>query len=223
MDGGNEQRFTIKFCFKAGLFASETLVLVQKAYMNEALNRWNVFRWYSRFRDGRQLVEDDERGGRPKLTRTEVNIAAVADLVKNDRRIASRMIAESFNIPKTVVLRILKEDFGRESCVHVLFHTPWHLSKGKIESHLAKTLSRWSMQTKTFLTKLLRGMRPIVLPMTPKQSDSVLNGLVRHPLGRRNWNSKVPHQERFDNCSRLSRRSAQGIRTRGKNSKYRNL
>jgi len=48
--------------------------------------------------------------GRPKSTRTEVNIAAVADLVKNDRRIVSRMIAESLNIPKTVVLRILKED-----------------------------------------------------------------------------------------------------------------
>ena len=70
------------------------------------------------------MVEDDERGGHPKLTQTEVNIAAVADMVKNDHRIASRMIAESLNIPKTVVLRILKEDFGRESCVHVLFHTP---------------------------------------------------------------------------------------------------
>ena len=39
MDGGNEQRFAIKFCFKAGLSATETLLLVQKAYGNEALNR----------------------------------------------------------------------------------------------------------------------------------------------------------------------------------------
>jgi exoribonuclease II len=62
-------------------------------------------------REGRELVEDDERGGRPKSTRTEVNIAPVADLVKNDRRIASRMIAESLTIPNNVVLRILKEDF----------------------------------------------------------------------------------------------------------------
>jgi hypothetical protein len=68
MDGGNEQRVAIKFCFKAGLCVTETLVLVQKAYGNEALNRPNVFRWYSRFQDGRELVEDDERGGRPKST-----------------------------------------------------------------------------------------------------------------------------------------------------------
>jgi len=64
MDGGNEQRATIKFCLEACLSATETLVLVQKAYGNEALNRSNAFRWYSRFRDGREMVEDDERGGR---------------------------------------------------------------------------------------------------------------------------------------------------------------
>jgi len=110
MDGGNEQRVAIKICFEASLSATETLVLVQKAYGNEALNRSKVFRWYYRYRDGRELVEDDERGGRPKWTRTEVNIAAVADLVKNERRIVSRMIAESLNAPKSVVLRILKED-----------------------------------------------------------------------------------------------------------------
>jgi hypothetical protein len=60
-------------------------------------------RQYSKFRDGRELVEDDESGGRPKSTRTEVNIAAVADLVKKYRRIVSRILAESLNIPKIVV------------------------------------------------------------------------------------------------------------------------
>jgi len=63
-----------------------------------------------------ELVENDESGGRPKLIRTEINIAAVADLVKNDRRIASRMIAESLKISKFAVL--LKEDLGkRKLCV----------------------------------------------------------------------------------------------------------
>jgi len=84
MDGGNEQRVAIKFCFKAGLSATETLELVQKADGNEALNRSNIFRWYSQFQDGREPAEDDKRGGHPKSTQTEVNIAAVIDLVKND-------------------------------------------------------------------------------------------------------------------------------------------
>jgi hypothetical protein len=123
MDGRNEQRVAKKLCFKAGLSATETLVLVPTAYGNGAVNWTNVFRWYSRFRDGRDLVEDEERGGRPKSTRTAVNIAAVADLVKNGRPIAARMIAESLNIPKTVVLWILKEDLGtRKLCARFVPH-----------------------------------------------------------------------------------------------------
>jgi hypothetical protein len=81
---------------------------VQKAYGNEALNQSNVFRWCSLFSNGRELV-DDKSDGHPKSTRTEVNIAA--DLVKNDHQITSRMITGSLNIPKTVVLWILKEEF----------------------------------------------------------------------------------------------------------------
>jgi len=146
MDGETEQRVAIKFCFKAGLSPTETLLLVQKSYGNKALNRSSVFKWYSRFWDGRELIEDDLRGRRRKSTRTEVNIAAVADLVKNDRRIASKMIAESLNILKTVVILILKEDLGERKLCARLIHTPWHLSKGKIESHLAKTLSRWPIK-----------------------------------------------------------------------------
>jgi hypothetical protein len=68
MDGRNEQRVVINLCFNAGLSATETLVLVQKAYGNESLNRSYVFWWYSPFRDGKGLVEDDGRGGRPKST-----------------------------------------------------------------------------------------------------------------------------------------------------------
>jgi len=93
-------RVAIKFCFKAGLYATETLVLAQKTYGNKTLNRSIVFRGYSRFRDGRELVEDYEKGGRPKCTRTEVNTAAVADLVKNDRQIASRMIPNFLTSPR---------------------------------------------------------------------------------------------------------------------------
>jgi hypothetical protein len=137
MGGGNEKRVAINFCFKAGLSALDTPVMAQ----NEALNRSKVFRCYSRFRDGRELVEDDERCGRPKLTRTEVNIAAVADLFKNDHRIALRMIAETLINPKTVVLRIRKEDLGkRKLCAHFVPHS---LAPEQREdrAHLAKILS----------------------------------------------------------------------------------
>jgi len=173
MDGGNEERVAIKFCFKA----TESLVSMQKS-----LNRSKVFRWYSRFRDGRELIEDDERGGSPKSTRTDVNIAAVADLVKNDRRTASRMIAEYLNIPNTVVLQILKKDLGkRQLCARFVPHS---LTPEQREDRVTSCQDIIAMAdaNKNFLTNFLREMRPGVLPMTPKQSDRVLNGLVRNPL-----------------------------------------
>jgi hypothetical protein len=42
----------------------------------------------------------------------------------------------------------------------------------------------------------------------PKQSNRILNGLVRHPLGWRKGNSKGPHQDHVDKFFRLSRHSA---------------
>ena len=179
-------RVAIKFCFKTGLSATETLVLVQKVYGNEAVHQSNVFRRYCRFRDRTELVKDDERGGRPKSTRTEVNIAAVADLVKNNRRIASRMIAESLNILKIAALRILKEDLGkRKFCAHFVPHS---LTTEQKEDRVISCQDIIAMADadKNFLRKLLQEMRLGVLPMTPKQSDRVLNGKTRHTFGRRN-------------------------------------
>jgi hypothetical protein len=42
-------RVAIEFCFIAGLSVTEILVLVQKAYGDEALNQSYVYRWYSCF------------------------------------------------------------------------------------------------------------------------------------------------------------------------------
>jgi len=150
------------------------------------------FRWYSRFQDGRKLVEDDERGGHPKSNWTEVNTAAVADLVKkNDRRIASRMISEYLNIPKTLVFRILKEDLGKRK-LSARFAPLLDTWAKRRSSHILARHYRDGRCRQNFFNKIIMGDKSGVLPMTPKQNDRVLNGLVRRPLGWRNWNSKGP-------------------------------
>jgi hypothetical protein len=75
------------------------------------------------FKKGRELV-DDERSVHPKSTRNDVNIAALADLVKNDHHITSRMIVDSLKIPKTLVLWILKDDLRkRKLCACFVPHS----------------------------------------------------------------------------------------------------
>jgi len=80
------------------------------------------------------------------------------------------MTAESLNIPKTVVLRILKEDLGkRKLCARFVPHC---LTPEQREDQVTSCQDINAMaEADKNLTKLLREMRPGVLPMTPKQSD----------------------------------------------------
>jgi hypothetical protein len=97
------------------------------------------------------------RDGQPKSTQTEVNIVAVADLVKNDHRIASRMIAESLNIPKTVVLQILKEDLEkRKLCARFV---PDSLTPVQREDQVTSCQDMFAMADadKHFLNKIIMG------------------------------------------------------------------
>jgi len=57
-------------------------------------------------------VKNDEGSGGPTTSRTDNNIATVDKMVKEDRKVTSRLIADTIGIPKTVVLRILEEDLN---------------------------------------------------------------------------------------------------------------
>ena len=108
MDLKEEQRVAIKFCCEVDFSATKTVELIQKAYGDAVLSRTTTFEWHKRFREGGESVKDDERSGRP--TSRSDDIAAVDTMVKEGRKVSSRLIADTFDIPKTAVLRILKED-----------------------------------------------------------------------------------------------------------------
>ncbi|UYV78513.1 GVQW3 [Cordylochernes scorpioides] len=69
MDRKFEQRICIKFCYKIGKSASETLDLLKLAFGNENVNKPTTFRWFSRFKNGMESVKDEKRVGRPILHR----------------------------------------------------------------------------------------------------------------------------------------------------------
>jgi ribosomal protein S25 len=61
-------------------------------------------------------VKDGEGSDRPTTSPTN-DIAAVDKIVKEDRNVTPRLIADALGIPKIVVLRILREDLKkRELC-----------------------------------------------------------------------------------------------------------
>ena len=45
--------------------------MLQQVYQEQTLSRSTVFLWHQRFKEGREDVEDDPRGGRPFTSRNE--------------------------------------------------------------------------------------------------------------------------------------------------------
>ena len=89
-----EQRVAIKFCVKAGKSAVETIELINKAYGSAAMSHAILYRWYARFRDGREDGKDDARNGRPSTARREENVESVRRLLTEDRCTTLQMIAD---------------------------------------------------------------------------------------------------------------------------------
>jgi histone-lysine N-methyltransferase SETMAR len=81
------------------------------------------------------------------------------------------MMAESLNIPKTVVLQILKEDLGmRMLCARFVPHS---LTPQQREDQVTTCQDIIAMANadKNFFNKIIMGDETGCLPMTPKQSN----------------------------------------------------
>jgi len=101
-------------------------------------------------------VKDDERSDRP-TSRTDDNIVAVEKIVKDDRNVTSRLIADTLGTPKTVVLRILREDLKkRKLCSRFVPHA---LTQDQMDERVAacQDLLNIINGDKNFLDKVITG------------------------------------------------------------------
>jgi len=137
------------------------------------------------------------------------------------------MIAESLNIPKTVVLRILKEDLGkRKLCERFVPHS---LTPEQREDRVTSCQDIIAItDVNNFFNKIITGDETWCFacdPETKRQSSEWVGETFPRPKKKK---KKLKFQRsRNKNILiiffRLSRRNAQRMRTRGKNSKCRIL
>ena len=64
----------IRFCFLLGKTGAETVTMLRVAFKEEALSQARVYEWFSRFKRGDMLLEDQPRSGRSSKSRTNENI-----------------------------------------------------------------------------------------------------------------------------------------------------
>ena len=116
-----KQRINLKFCAKRGKTATETLKMLRDIYRDYSMSRTRVFEWHKRFVEGREDVEDDPKSGRPCTSTTDTNIEKVRQLVRNDRRLTIRVIANEVGMDKETVRTILVETLDmRKMCAKAL-------------------------------------------------------------------------------------------------------
>jgi hypothetical protein len=144
MESSSEQRVAIKFCFKAGKTATETVEVVRAAYGDEALTRSNIFRWYRRLREGREDVQDDTRNGGPSGSRTDGDIENVRQLLLQSRHLSLRMTADEPDIGNDALRQTVVEDLNKRN---------WFLLHDNAPSHNA-TIVKQFLAKKIFTVHL---------------------------------------------------------------------
>jgi hypothetical protein len=71
--------------------------------MVNTLTKSSVFEWHRRFKEGREVVQDNPKSGHSKTQRTDANVDRVGTLVRRDRRLGVRVIAEDLNMNRETV------------------------------------------------------------------------------------------------------------------------
>jgi len=102
-----EQRTNIKFLVKLGKSGNEIRAMLVQVYWDNAVKETAVYRWGKRCAEGRESGSGEERSGRSATSRTEENIAKNRQIVRENRRLTVRSIAEHVNIDRETVRKIL--------------------------------------------------------------------------------------------------------------------
>ena len=103
-----EYRAVIKYLTKKQLSGKQILEELQNTYGSESPSKTTVYYWVSEFKNGRTSVTDESRCGRP----TEISDSKsdqLLSIIRNERRITIRDLAERLNVSYGTVQSKLKE------------------------------------------------------------------------------------------------------------------
>jgi predicted transposase YdaD len=119
----------IKFLVKLGKSRSKIIEMLVQVYKDNAIKKTAVYKWVTCLSEGRESVTDEESPRWPAMSRTEENIAKVCQIVRENRWLTVRTIAEQTNIDRSTVRKISTEDLDmRKVCAKMVPNDllTWH-------------------------------------------------------------------------------------------------
>jgi hypothetical protein len=98
MGAHKEQKACVKFRFLLEKTAAETIVMLQRAFKDDAFGKSQVYEWFSRFKNGNMSIEDLPLPGRPSTSRNEENTKNVRQAINEYRRKTIEQVSEETNV-----------------------------------------------------------------------------------------------------------------------------
>ncbi|XP_015438036.1 PREDICTED: putative uncharacterized protein FLJ37770 [Dufourea novaeangliae] len=86
--------------------------MLQKTYGESCMSKTQAYEWYKAFKEGREVVVDLPRSGRPATCTNDENIDKIKKLVLENRRMSLRELAEEVNISLKSVHNIMTDILG---------------------------------------------------------------------------------------------------------------
>ncbi|XP_044746468.1 protein GVQW3-like isoform X2 [Coccinella septempunctata] len=102
-----DQRVCLKFCLANEFSCADSLKMLKKAFGDNCMSKTQAYDWYKSFKDGREVVEDLPRSGRPSTSTTDDNIIQIKKLVLENRHSSVIELARELSIDKMTVHNIL--------------------------------------------------------------------------------------------------------------------
>ncbi|KAE9542487.1 hypothetical protein AGLY_003348 [Aphis glycines] len=91
--------------------------MMQNAYGDQCLGRTQCYDWFKRFKNGRESVDDDPCSGRPSTSTDDAHVTEFNAIVRSNRRLTVREIAEDCNISVGSCHEILVKKLGMHHVV----------------------------------------------------------------------------------------------------------
>jgi len=165
--------------------------MVNAAYGDQALSRSKVFRWYGRFRDGREDTENDPRSGRSTECRNDNNAEKISQLLLQNRHLSLRMLADEANIGKDTVRRIVVEDLRKlKICSRFVPHSLIPEQKDR-RTAACRYLIATADSDPDFLKKIVTGDKTWCFAYDPTTKLQSAAGSEKSRHGRKNAISEV--------------------------------
>ena len=144
--------------------------------------RFRNYKWFERFRNGCELVEYEERLGRPSTSKTQENVERVSEMIRSNRRLTIREISEDLNISYGSVQNVLTADMNmrqvsakfvprvltvEKSNSVCQFH--WSCAIVPLQIPAFQEMSSWEMKLRSMVTilrpgfRVLNGNHPVLL------------------------------------------------------------